>query len=184
MAQSRRVKADRHKKPRPPLDAKALERLALSYVGRYATTRAKLRAYVARKLAERGWGGEGEAPVEPLVERLVRLGYIDDRAFAAARAASLQRRGYGARRVDQALHGAGIDPEDSGEARQIAQDGAWEAALRYAERRRIGPFAAAPPDRQAREKAFAAMMRAGHPVAIARRLIEAPPGHIPDSDSF
>ncbi|HKR24262.1 MAG TPA: RecX family transcriptional regulator, partial [Allosphingosinicella sp.] len=59
---------------------------------------------------------------------------------------------------------------------------AWAAALRFAERRRIGPFAAAEPDRAGREKALAAMLRAGHPPALAKRLIAAPPGEIPDAD--
>jgi regulatory protein len=39
----------------PPLDQAALQELALRYVGKYATTRAKLRAYLGRKLRERGW---------------------------------------------------------------------------------------------------------------------------------
>ena len=184
MAQSWRVKPERHKKPRPPLDGEALERLALFYLGRYATTRAKLASYLARKLRERGWAGEGTPPVETLVERFTELGYLDDGAFASARGAALQRRGYGARRIAQALHAAGIDPEDSAAARAEADEGAWMAALRFAERKRLGPYAEHKPDPKAREKAFAAMMRAGHPVDVARRILASPPGHIPDSDSL
>ncbi|HYZ48955.1 MAG TPA: RecX family transcriptional regulator, partial [Sphingomonas sp.] len=41
-----------------PLDAPALERFALRYVERYATTRARLADYLSRKLRERGWAGE------------------------------------------------------------------------------------------------------------------------------
>jgi len=172
------------RKPRPPLDGEGLERLALFYAGRFATTRAKLRTYLTRKLRERGWGGDGEPPVERLVERFAELGYVDDKAFADSRAASLGRRGYGARRVKAALDGAGIDEADSAEAREAAKAGAWEAALRFAERKRIGPFAADEPDRAGREKAFAAMLRAGHPMDIARRVVTARPGNIPESDAF
>ncbi|HEU0135589.1 MAG TPA: RecX family transcriptional regulator, partial [Allosphingosinicella sp.] len=67
------------KRPRPALDGDGLERLGLFYAGRYATTRAKLAAYLRRKLKERGWSGEGEPPVERLVERFASLGYVDDR---------------------------------------------------------------------------------------------------------
>ncbi len=81
------------RKPRPPLDPESLERLGLFYAGRYATTRAKLAAYLGRKLGERGWAGTSPPPVEQLVERFAAAGYIDDAAFASARAASLQRRG-------------------------------------------------------------------------------------------
>lgn len=172
------------RKPRLPLDGEALERLALSYAGRYATTRAKLRAYLARKLAERGWAGDGTAPVERLVERLAELGYVDDKAFAAGRAQSLGRRGFGERRVRAALAAAGIDEEDAAEAREQARDGAWAAALEFARRRRFGPFAARTAERSDREKAIAAMLRAGHPLEIARRLATAAPGTIPEPDGF
>jgi regulatory protein len=177
------VKPERHKKPRPPLDSGALERLALFYVGRYATTKAKLASYLARKVKERGWEEGSRPQIVALVERFTALGYIDDNAFAKARAASLQRRGYGERRIGQALHAAGIGEEDGAEARLQAQEGAWEAALRFAERKRIGPFAAEAPDRERRHKAFAAMMRAGHPLDMVRRVLNAPPGEIPDSDN-
>lgn len=166
------------------MDAEALDRLALSYTGRYATTRAKLRSYLARKLAERGWAGEGQPPLEALIGRLAGLGYVDDKAFAAGRAAALGRRGYGERRVRQALAAAGIGEEDGTEAREQARDGAWDAALRFAQRRRIGPFASEEADRAGREKALAAMLRAGHPLAVARRLVAARPGDIPEPDAL
>lgn len=182
MAQSWRVKPKYHKKPRPPLDGEALERLALFYVGRYATTKAKLAAYLGRKVQERGWADESRPPIEPLVKRFVELGYIDDSAFAAARAASLQRRGYGQRRIAQALRAAGIGDEDAAEVREASRDGAFEAALRFAERKRIGPFAAEEPDRRGRERAFAAMVRAGHPLDLTRRILAAPLGEVPEHE--
>lgn len=172
----------RNRNVKPPLDAEALDQAALSYAGRYATTRAKLAAYLTRKLRERGWSGAGDPPVAALVERMAALGYVDDRAFASARAAALTRRGYGARRVGAALRGAGIGEEDAVDAREIAAASAWAAALRFAERRRIGPFAAAEADRPAREKALAAMLRAGHPMHLARILVAARPGEVPQAD--
>ncbi|WP_156679702.1 regulatory protein RecX [Sphingomonas profundi] len=166
----------------PPLDGAALERLALAYVGRYATTRARLRAYLARKLRARGWGGEGPAPVEALIETCVRLGYVDDRQFAAARAGALGRRGYGARRVGDALRAAGIDEADGADAREQAGDAAWETAIAFARRRRIGPFAAVAADQDGRRRALAAMLRAGHPLDIARKLVGAAPGEVPNHE--
>ena len=176
------VKHPRNSAARPPYTGDALEQAALAYAARYATTRARLRAYLLRKLRERGWGEAGEPPVDHLVERMAALGYVDDGAFASARAAVLGRRGYGERHVAAALRAAGIDEEDSAGARAAAREGAWDAALRFAQRRRIGPFAAVEPDRAGREKALAAMLRAGHSPALAKRLIAAPPGEIPDAD--
>ena len=175
------MKARPDKKPRPPLDAEALERLALFYVGRFATTRAKLAAYLGRKIRERGWEGPGP-DLERLVERLTTLGYIDDAAFASARSASLQRRGYGERRIGQALKAAGIEEEDAAEAREQARDNARSAALRFAKRKRIGPYASELLDREARQKAFAAMMRAGHALEVVREVLNASPGDLPEMD--
>lgn len=177
------MKQQRHIRARPPLDAGALDRLAIHYVGRYATTRAKLASYLRRKLAERGWAGSEPPPIEQLAERLAGLGYLDDAAFAATRAASLQRRGYGQRRVGMALKAAGIEPDDAESALRESADGAWDAALRFAERKRIGPFGTASPDRPTRDRHFAALMRAGHRADHARRILAAGPGDIPEPDS-
>ena len=174
----------RNRKPPQPLDPASLERLALFYVGRYATTRAKLRTYLARKLRERGWIEGLADPVDSLVERLSTLGYVDDAAFAMSRAASFQRRGFGERRLAQALGAAGIAPTESEAARTQARDGALESALRFAERKRIGPFAAERPDRKSREKAFAAMIRAGHAAEVIKKIVDLAPGEVPESDSM
>ena len=174
---------DRGRRAKPPLDPAGLEQTALFYAGRYATTRAKLAAYLGRKVRERGWTETGSPPIEALVDRMAALGYVDDRAFAHARAGALTRRGYGARRVGEALRAAGIGEEDSADAREAAAEGAWEAALRFAQRRKIGPYSASEADRPAREKAYAAMLRAGHPPGLARRIVAARPGEIPQADT-
>lgn len=175
------MKPERHKRAISPLGNQELERLALFYTGRYAVTRAKLRSYLTRKLRERGWEGDSEPPVERLVARFAELGYVDDRGFAAARAEALGRRGFGPVRVSQALRAAGVEGEDAAAALQRAREGAWSSALRFAQRRRIGPFASEAAGRPEREKALAAMLRAGHPVDLARRLVHARPGEVPDA---
>ena len=176
VAQTWRVARYDPNRPSRPLDAGALERLALHYVGRYATTRAKLGSYLTRKIAERGWDGEAAAPIEALVDRFAALGYVNDRIFAEARAASLGRRGYGERRVGEALKAAGIDGNDAAAARAIARAGAHDAAMAFARRKRIGPFAGEEPDRDRCRRSLAAMLRAGHPFELSRRIVEAMPG--------
>jgi regulatory protein len=172
----------RHRKPRPPLDAAKLDELALGYVGRFATSRSKLLSYLNRKLRERGWNGDGEPPLDGLVERLTRLGYVDDRAYAVSKARSLTSRGYGEKRVAQALTMAGIDGEDRGDATDLAEAEAVDAALKFARRRSIGPFASSRPDPSQREKLLAAMIRAGHRFSIAKAIIDLNPGEEPDRE--
>jgi regulatory protein len=160
-----------------PLDGKSLQQLALRYVGRFATTRAKLRAYLTRKVRERGWNGANPPDFEALADRFAELGYVDDAAYALSKSRALTGRGFGKRRVVQALHIAGIGDEDGEAARGHADGEAVTAALRFAERRRIGPFAhAAPSDPKARQKALAAMIRAGHGFGLARAIVDLLPG--------
>lgn len=165
----------------PPLDPARLEELALAYVARFATSAAKLEAYLRRKLRERGWAGEGDgdgdepaqAAMERIVARFVAAGYIDDQAFARARTGSLLRRGYGQRRIARDLDAAGIAVED----REAVRSGAGalrQAALVMARKRGFGPFGKALPDRPLREKQLAAMLRAGHALDSARELVDAP----------
>ncbi|MBO0750062.1 MAG: RecX family transcriptional regulator, partial [Porphyrobacter sp.] len=92
---------ERRRRAPKPLDSARLQELALAYVARFSTTAAKLERYLLRKLRERGWDGPGEPQPGALVERYVELGYVDDEAFARARASGLLRRGYGERRVRQ-----------------------------------------------------------------------------------
>ncbi len=159
------------RKPRP-LDAAALEELALAYVARFATSAAKLERYLGRKLRERGWDGERAPDLAALVGRYVALGYVDDAAYARAKGGSLLRRGYGPRRVRQALAEAGIDEAIRDETRAGAA-AERHAALALARKRRFGPFGAAPPDRVQREKQLAAMLRAGHTLDSAREMVDA-----------
>lgn len=166
----------RRRKERPPLTPQSLDEMALRYVGRFATTKAKLASYLARKLRERGWSEERDADIDGIAEHMADLGYIDDAAYALSKSRSLTGRGYGERRVRQSLKMAGVAEEDSRGAHELAKDERVEAALKFAKRRRIGPFAEGEMDRPAREKAIAAMVRAGHGFALARAVAAIAPG--------
>jgi regulatory protein len=155
-----------------PLDPARLEELALAYVARFATSAAKLEAYLVRKLRTSGWEGEGDAPTAALVERLVSAGYVDDAAYARSKSGSLLRRGYGERRIGQALGAAGIAAELREEVRS-GPGAQARAALALARKRRFGPFGDKAEDRAGREKQISAMLRAGHPLDSARELVNA-----------
>lgn len=167
------------KSPPKPLVEATLEALAISYVGRFATSRGRLAAYLARKLRERGWDGAGQPPVERITEKLVGLGYVDDRAYAEMKSGAMQRRGLGQRRIAQTLRHDGIDEDLSEKAAPNAAE-RWDAAERLARRKRIGPFATAQADRALREKQIATFLRAGHDLQTARRWTESAPGELPE----
>jgi regulatory protein len=170
------MRHDRERRPRPPLSSEKLHELALAYVGRFATTRAKLRTYLRRKVRERG-RDDGPAPdFEAIAERFAAQGYVDDAAYALSKSRSLTGRGYGVRRVDQSLRTAGVEEQDAAPAREHAKADRVEAALHFAERRRLGPFASEAPDRKGRERALATMIRAGHGFGLARAIVDLRPG--------
>ena len=165
--------AKRREKPPPkPLDSARLNDLALAYVARFATSAAKLKDYLKRKLRERGWAGDEPPDLRALVERYVEVGYIDDTAYARAKSGSLLRRGYGERRIGQALGAAGIAEDVRAEVRSGPSE-QRAAALAMARKRRFGPFGQVLPERPQREKQLSAMLRAGHPLDSARVLVNA-----------
>lgn len=171
-----RAPFDRTKKP---LGAARLDELALAYVARFATSRAKLLRYLARKVRESEWIDESDAMAacEAVADRMERLRYLDDRQYAAMRAGAMTRRGLGVRRVKAQLYVDGIAAEDSGDAIDAAEGKAVAAAIGFARRRRFGPFAAnSTDDPKQRERQVAAFARAGHSPSLARRILAVAPG--------
>lgn len=160
------------RRARKPLNQAKLQELALAYVARFATSTARLEAYLARKLRERGWEGETPPAPEELAARLAELGYVNDEAFARARAGGMLRRGYGMRRIAAALRDAGI-PAETSEALEPDKGAIRQAALTMARKRGFGPFGRAAPDAALRQKHIAAMLRAGHDLDHVRFLIDA-----------
>ncbi len=137
---NRRAPPDRSKRP---LGAARLDELALSYVAKFATSRAKLTRYLSRKIRESDWTDDVDpvAACEAIADRMERLQFLDDRQYAAMRAGAMTRRGLGVRRVKAQLYVDGIAPADSGEAIDTAEGAAVAAAVGFARRRRFGPFA-------------------------------------------
>jgi len=165
-----------------PLDLDRLQELALRYVGKYATTRAKLRQYLTRKIRERGWAGDREPDLDRLSDRFAEIGYVDDAAYALAKSRSLTARGFGKRRLVEQLRQAGVEEADGAEAAAYADVEAVQAALHLAQRRRIGPFATQPADPHLRQKWIAALVRAGHGFPLAKAISGMLPGQEIDLD--
>lgn len=116
------------------------------------------RAYSARglldKLREKGYS---ESEAAKAVQRLAYLGYLNDEAYAHALAASLKRRGYGARRVKQTLRHKGVDAEtaeQAGEVQTGAEDESIDQWLRKLSKDR-------PLDARERARLFGALFRRG-----------------------
>lgn len=163
----RAPKAER--KPPPPLDSATLNAIALRYVERFQTTRARLVRLLNQKLRQRGWEGEGAPDPRAIAERMAELGYINDAAFAEARARGLARKGLGSGRVRQSLAAYGVEADDAAPA--LATLDPVAAALEYARRKRLGPWGPPAGDPKIRQRQMAAMARGGHDFRLSRAIL-------------
>jgi len=181
--------AGRRKGRRAPRRAtpQYLRAAALHYLERYATPAAHLRRLLVRKVARSAAAhgtddAEGLRAVDALIADLLRLGLLDDVAYAESRARSLHRRGQSVRAIRAALAMRGVAAEivdgALGALTEQTAEPDLAAALAYARRRRIGPYrncsgkaSAAGPE--ARERELAALGRRGFSYETARRIVEA-----------
>ncbi len=160
-----------------------LERAALHYLERYATSKENLRQVLRRRVRRAAAGhdidaAEAEAWIAALVDRFEAAGLVDDRTYAEARALSLRRRGDSARMVAAKLRAKGVPPDIVEAAlASVDDDGGADAELAAAaacaRRRRIGPFRTGDDRAACRERDLAALARNGFSYEIARAVIDA-----------
>jgi len=169
----------RRRKPRAITPA-YLEKAALFYLERYASSSQNLKAVLRRKVwraareveidrdAADGW-------IDAVVAKLQRAGLLNDKAYAEMRVMSLRRQGESARAIRMKLAAKGVDAETIVRAldRQEDENDDLAAAIAYARRRRLGPFRAAAQRDERRDKDMAALARKGFGLEICRAVIDA-----------
>jgi regulatory protein len=154
------------------IDAAAIERWALDYLARYASSAQNLRLVLLRRARRRSReAAEAAAPlIAALVARYREARLVDDDAYAIGRALSLNRRGEPRNRIRARLQAKGVagDAADRALAALAAEaaDPDLAAACAFARRRHLGPYRTRPVERARELGSFA---RAG----FARRVAEA-----------
>ena len=161
------------------IDAALIERWALHYLGRYASSAEGLRRVLLRRVRRRlAADADALAGARPLIDALVARyqlsGLVDDAAYAGAQARSRLRRGQSLRTIRAGLAAKGVGAEDAVAAldalREAGGDPDLAAAVAFARRRRLGPFRReSGSNGEDRVKALGAFARAG----FARRTAEA-----------
>ena len=160
------------------LDAPLIEKWALSYLGRFASSaenlRGVLRRRVRRRLGARGDVLHGaDVLIDALIARYRNSGLLDDAAYAASRARTRLARGHSLRRIAAGLAAKGVGAEERVGALRSLREGEADpdlaAACAFARRRRLGPFRRDPAVSEDRDRALAAFARAG----FGRRAAEA-----------
>jgi regulatory protein len=163
-----------------PIDETVLADWALAYLGRFASSAENLRRVLMRRVRRRYGTDRAEVQalmpaIDGLVARFRGAGLLDDDAYATGAARSLHRRGDSKRAIAARLHAKGVAPPIVRTALDRLADGDGDpdlaAALRFARRRRLGPYRVRDGD-PARE--LAAFARAGFSRAIAERILACP----------
>ncbi len=176
------------KRRRGPRKATAsyLENSAAHYLGRFATSTAHLRQLmmqkVQRSVMHHGTDAdEGAKFVETIIEKFERLGFLNDQTYGEMRARSLYAKGTPVRGIRYKLQQKGlsedvIDSALAALAEEVeVRDLDLSAALRLAQRRRLGPYLS--DDREVRdarrEKDMAVMARAGFSYDVVCQVLDA-----------
>jgi regulatory protein len=168
--------------PAAVIDTATIERWALAYLGRYASSAENLRRVLRRRARRyigvrcRGADCETLAATDRLIAAVVaryrESGLLDDAAYAAARARRGMVRGQPLRRIAAGLAAKGVEASEAAAAIAALNAGAadpeLEAACAFARRRRLGPFRARPAEPQRELAAFA---RAGFGRRVAERVL-------------
>jgi regulatory protein len=156
----------------PAIDGALIERWALAYLGRFASSAENLRRVLLRRvrkrLAEdRDAVAVAAATIDALVARYRSSGLVDDAAYAAGRARARLRRGQSLRVIRAGLAAKGVGAEDAAAAIAALRDEGGDpdlaAACAFARRRRLGPYrrAAADDGDAVKMRELAAFARAG-----------------------
>ena len=170
------------RKPRK-VTAKSLDRSALFYLERFATSAENLRRVLMRRVARSAhYHGtdreEGATLIDELVVRYLAAGLLDDRVYAEGRVRTMRRRGSSARLIHLKLRQKGVADEVIAEVLASLDGDRAEpevaAAAALARRRRLGPFRPPGEREEKHEKDLAALARVGFSYDVARRVIEAP----------
>lgn len=165
-----------------PLRKPGLEKAALHYLERYASSAEGLRRVLRRRVERAAREGrcdpdEANGWIDEIVGRFAGSGLVDDRSFAEGRAASLRRRGESARLIAARLRQKGVDAElvaevlagEDGDDRDAAERAAAE---RLARRRRLGPYRPEEQRSARRERDLEAFARAGFSYEIAVAVVD------------
>lgn len=158
-----------------------LERAALHYLERYASSAANLRRILMRRVFKSAKAHdtdpeEGAAMVDALIARYQESGLLDDANYSRMRAETMHRRGTSARMTRMKLASKGVASDDIDSAldalAEIVQEPDLSAAVNYARRRRLGPWRQTKREDN-RDRDLASMGRQGFSYATARKIVDA-----------
>lgn len=174
--------------------AATLRASALHYLARYAASSGNLRRVLLRRIASTAQHYPDltaaqltllRAEAEKIVTFCIDRKYLDDDTYATAQAkraraqgksarlvmAKLQQKGLTQTQIAAALAAADTPATDADAENASPEAAEYRAALRCAQRKKLGPYRAAPGDALQNRRDFATLARAGFSSAIAQKIL-------------
>ncbi len=157
---------------------------AYRYLERYATTEANLKFILRRKIERilssqedtEEIRSQAEGWINDVVEKCVKIGLVDDQLYATSKMNSYITSGNSIANIKNKLRAKGV-PADIvtvviETAREEEPDLNLKSAIKYAKRRRFGPFRIREEQENTVDKENAAMARAGYSFDEVKRVLK------------
>ena len=158
-----------------------LEKAAYYYLKRYSSSSENLkrillkRVFRAQKFQQVDWDVTNNW-IEEIIEKLKTIGIIDDKEFADRKAVIFNNQGNSKLMIRKKLENKGVEKKLIDESiknleKQIL-DPDFIAAIRFLERRKMGPYRHPNTRSEHRDKDLRSMSRAGCAYSVAKQLLE------------
>ena len=196
---------DRANRTKPKTPRKISERYlynaGIHYLKRYTASVAHFKRIMTRKI-DKSLKHHNEPSQEEclkllqgITEKMIELGFLNDDQYTIGMVTSLRKRGASRRNILAKLSQKGLDKElilstleSIDNARQSSDENTdpdYQAALIFARKKRLGPYARhdlseldTEKQEKAKRRALGALARAGFSFDIANRILSLPAGHL------
>ena len=168
------------RKPPKPTTQRSVRYHALTYLRRYSAPRAQLRRVLLdrarRSVVEHGGDLEEiQDWIDSTLDDMERLGYVNDDAYARAKATKFRTRGLSERAIRSKLSAKGVRSEAIAAAMIATRpegDADLMAAKTYVRKRRMGPHRTKEATPELIRKELGRLARAGFSYGVAKAALE------------
>lgn len=161
-----------------------IQNAAYRYLERYATSEENLK-FILRRKVERIVVNHKDSEkirqdaaqwIEDVVQKAVKIGLVDDLLYATSKMNTFMASGNSISIIKNKLRAKGVQQEVIAAVIEAAKeqepDINFKNAIKYAKRRRFGPFRVREPEERTSDKEKAAMARAGFSYGEVKKVLE------------
>lgn len=160
------------------ITSQRLKNIALYYLKRFESSVANLRSVLQRRVNDYAYQnkefdrGEAYQWIEDILADFQRYGYLNDRRYAEIKIKDYMSAGKSVRYIKGKMREKGIDEEILSALLEDQEYDEFEAALKLAKKKHIGPFRTDEEARfENRQKDMGTLVRAGFSYDVVRRVV-------------